>query len=156
MSARLALPAPSAVARVLRDLFGKAVGPKKGAPMPASVQACTGTYVDDSGAVVAVCICDLALSASMGAALALIPVTVAADAASKGSFPDEIFDNLREVLNILAGIFEGTHVRLRDSSPPSTALPPAVGNVLIQPRMRLDLELTLAGYAGGRLSLLLA
>jgi hypothetical protein len=156
MPALDALPTPEAVARLLRDLFGKAVAPKKGAAMAPSTKVCAGTYVDDTGKLVGVCVCDLPLSASIGAALALIPPGAAADAVKTGKLPDEMLDNLREVLNILASLFGGTHVRFRELLPPSAALSAPVAAVLARPVGRLDIELTVAGYAGGRLSLLLA
>jgi hypothetical protein len=156
MSAQLALPAPEEVARLLRDLFSRPVNPKKGQPLPPSTKVCAGTYADDTGGLVGVCVCDLPISASIGAALALIPAAAAADAVKASKIPAEIYENLREVLNIMAGLFRGTHVRFCELLPLAAVLPPPVASIVARPLARLDLELSIAGYAGGRLSLLIA
>jgi hypothetical protein len=89
----------------------------------------------------------------MGAALALSPASVAADAVRKGQLPGELFDNLHEVLNVVANLFGGIHVRLQQVLPPSAALPASVAALVNRSSARLDLELAIAGYPGGRMSL---
>jgi hypothetical protein len=153
MSTLLTLPGADAVARLLRDLFGKAVTPKKGAAMPSSTKMCVGAYMDDAGKLVAVGICDLPLGATMGAALALLAPGVAAEAARAGKLPEEMRDNLLEVLNVMATLFGGAHVRCRELLLPPAALPADVAAVVAKPGQRLDLDVTVAGYVGGKLCL---
>ena len=128
--------------------------PKKCAAMPSGTKMCTAIYVDDAGQLSCACVCDVGFSTSAGAALALIPAGAAAEAARTGKIPEEMFDNLREVLNIMASLFDGVHLRLRVVGPPATALAAPVAALVARPAARLDIELAVAGYAGGRLSLL--
>jgi hypothetical protein len=149
------LPAPDAVARLLRDLFGKAVSPKRCGPAAAVAKMYVATYIDDRDALRGMCLCDVPLAATMGAALALIPPDAAAAAARAGKLPPEMLENFREVLNILHSQFGAVHVRFRDLVQPAEKLPPAFTTVVTKPSARLDLEIAVAGYAGGRLSFLL-
>ena len=150
------LPTPDAVARVLRDLFGKAVTPKKvPAPFAMSPKAFAATYLDDRDALVGICMCDLPLAATMGAALALVPPDAANTAAKAGKLPSEMLDNFREVLNILHRQFGAVHLRFKDLVQPGDKIPANVAAGTAKPASRLDLEIAVAGYSGGRLSFLL-
>ncbi len=150
------LPQPDAVARLLRDLFGRGVTPKKAAPPGPAVKVCGGAYEDDAGTLMSVCLCDLPLAASMGAALVLFPPGAAAEAVRLGKLTPEMFENLREVFNIMAGLFGGLHIRLREAWQVTDVVLAPVSALVARPRARLDLELAVAGYNGGRLSLLVA
>ncbi len=151
MSESPALPEADAVARMLRDLFGKNVTQKTAVAMPAATKVYVATYIDPEDSVVAVCACDLPLGTSMGAALALIPAGAAAEALRAGKLPAEMLDNLREVLNIGAALFVGLRLRLREVLPPGDPLPAPVAALVSKPRLRRDLELAVPGYSGGRL-----
>ncbi len=48
---------------------------------------------------------DLALSAYAGAALALVPATLAEQAVEERNLPEQITETLHEVLNIAAALF---------------------------------------------------
>jgi hypothetical protein len=137
-------------------LLGKAVTQKKSTGVPTTAKTYTATYVDDTGKLVGLAICDVPLAACAGAALALIPAGAAAEATRAGQLPAEMFDNLREVLNVIASLFVGTHVRLREVMPPSAAVPTPVATLMARPGARLDLDLAVAGYSGGRLSFMLS
>jgi hypothetical protein len=147
---------PDRVTRLLRDLFGKAVTTKKGVAITSSTKAFTATYIDDGGTPQCVCACDVPLAASMGSALALIPPGATVEAIRKGQLPEEMFENLREVLNIMASLFEGVHVRFRDALPPSVALPKDAIAISTRPRVRVDLDLTIASYPGGKVAFMVA
>ncbi len=150
------LPTPDAVARVLRDLFGKGVTPKKVAvPLPMSPKAFAATYIDDRDALVGICLCDIPLAATMGAALALVPPDAANAAVKAGKLPGEMLDNFREVLNILHRQFGAVHVRFKDLVQPGDKIPANVTAGTTKPASRLDLEVAVVGYAVGRLSFLL-
>lgn len=151
------LPTPDAVGRVLRDLFGKGVTPKK-APTPLAMtpKAYAATYLDDRDALVGICLCDLPLAATMGAALALVPPDGANAAVKAGKLPGEMLDNFREVLNILHRQFGAVHVRFKDLVQPGDKVPANVAMAAAKPASRLDLEIAIVGYSGGRLTFLLA
>jgi hypothetical protein len=99
------------------------------------------------------------MTAYAGAAIGLIPAGGAQDAVKERSLPPMLTDNLGEVLNVLAALFnaEGApHLKLYASYPPGTDAPPdvialgkAIGN-------RLDLAVDIPGYGAGTLSLVLS
>lgn len=63
------------------------------------------SYVDDVGAPRGWIACDLACANSCGAALSMIPPRLAAESAAAGTIPDNISDNLHEVLNVCVNLF---------------------------------------------------
>jgi hypothetical protein len=148
------LPNPNALSRTLRDLFGKAVGVKAGTALAASVKPFVAVYEDDDKEASCVCLCEVALAAAFGAALALMPAGLAAEAVKTGKLPPEMLENAGEVLNIMASLFGAKHVRYRGLFQPGAAAPPPVVALIGKPGARLDLEVAVTGYPGGRLALL--
>jgi hypothetical protein len=140
----------------LRDLLGKAVTPKKSAGALPLGKTWVGTYVDDSGKLAGLCLCDLGLASSMGAALALIPAGAAAETVRVGTLSGEMMDNLREVLNVMASLFGGPHVRFSALVAPPTAPPAEVAALAARPGSRLDLDVAVAGYLGGKVAFLVS
>jgi len=149
------LPLPDAVARLLRDLLGKGVSAKKCGVLSPSAKLYAASYADDADKVVSVGVCDLPFAASAGAALALVPPGVAAEAVRAGLLPAELSENLREVLNVMASLFGATHVRLRDVVSASAAQTVITSVAGARATARLDIELAVAGYSGGKLSFLI-
>jgi hypothetical protein len=150
------LPAPDAVARVLRDLFGKGVTQKKApASFAMSPKAFAATYLDDRDALVGICLCDVPLAATIGSALALVPPDAANAAVKAGKLSGEMLDNFREVLNILHRQFGALHVRFKDLVQPGDKVPANISAGTAKPSSRLDLEIIVAGYPAGRLTFLL-
>jgi hypothetical protein len=155
------LPQPKDVRDMLSGLLGRDVTlnvtdpPDHGPGKPVSY----GAYVDDRLKTAAVVVADLAMTAYAGAAIGLIPAGGAQDAVKERSLPPMLTDNLGEVLNVLAALFnaEGApHLKLYASYPPGTDAPPdvialgkAIGN-------RLDLAVDIPGYGAGTLSLVLS
>jgi len=148
------LPTSDAVVRTLRDLFGQGIQAKKGAAPPAAAKVFIGLYADNEGEIAVACICDVPLAATFGAALAMIPAPVAAEAVRLGKLSADMTDNLREVLNIMASQFGAIHVRMTSLVAPGEKLAPQVSALIAKPATRLDLEIAVAGYVGGRLALL--
>ena len=127
------------------------------APTPRT--PCTiGVYVDDALQVTAVVSFDLPLSAHAGAAIGLVPVAGAEAAIEEGTLNDTLRENVYEVLNIGASLFnpEGaTHLRLYDVHHAGAPVP---GDVLVKALTlgrREDLAVQVAGYGSGRLSYVL-
>lgn len=159
MAARCPLPQPDAIAKLLGSLFDKRIHVAR-ATSPLAVPAYRGVcdYIDASQSLLFVAVCDMPLLAGVGAALAMIPAGVVADAVRSGKPSDAIRENAYEVFNIAASIFnevEGTeiHVKLRALSlaPP---IPPPFLVKIAKPTSRLDLDVTVPGYPLGKLSLL--
>ena len=90
------LPTPEAFADLAGMLVGKRVRAKKvAAPAPTALAA-SATYVDGSGNVAFVALGDLALVASMGAALAMVPPAVVQEAIKSGKPSEMLVDNAYE------------------------------------------------------------
>lgn len=159
MAARSPLPQPDAIAKLLGSLFDKRIHVVR-ATAPLAVPAYRGLcdYIDTAQTVLFVAVCDMPLLAGVGAALAMIPAGVVAEAVKSGKPSESLRENAYEVFNIAASIFnevEGTevHVKLRALSlaPP---VPPLLLVRMAKPVSRLDLDVTVPGYPVGKLSLL--
>src|SRR3546814_7319002 len=78
------------------------------------------SYVDDSLQLAALVVCDLPMSAHAGAAIGLVPPDQALAAIADGALTDALAENLYEVLNIAAAMFNvdgAPHVRLHALAP---------------------------------------
>jgi len=154
------LPNPKEIRDLLTDLLGREVTLSPSAPLaPTPRTPCTiGVYVDDGLQVTAVVSFDLPLSAHAGAAIGLVPVAGAEAAIEEGTLNDTLRENVYEVLNIGASLFnpEGaTHLRLYDVHHAGAPVP---GDVLVKAvtlGRREDLAVQVAGYGSGRLSYVL-
>lgn len=153
-----ALPDAGQVARMLSDLVGRSVTCKAGKPVaPAPRQpVAAARFVGADGRPVAALLLDLPMAASAGAALVMLPPVVAADAVKAGALGPNIAENLLEVLNVCAGLFNSpTTPRVRFADVVTgEKLPDAVAALAKPGAARLDLEVAIPGYSGGRLSAL--
>lgn len=160
MSTRSPLPAALEVRELLEGLLGRDVEAQVGAA-PVDTRAPGGAtvaaYVDDQLGLRAIVLMDLALSAHSGAAIALVPRTAADDAVANGSLTPALYDNAAEILNIMASLFnkdDAPHVRLYEAYAPREAVPSDIQTWLLAYVPRLDMEVTVAGYGTGHLSVL--
>jgi hypothetical protein len=158
-AAARSLPTPAALARMLSDLLGRRVDVTGGKAAPFKMDAAVGAGLyaprDDSGTVV--CVVDLELAVNLGAALALFPAAVAAESLRNGKPDEALLENFREVLNVTAGLLNthgGTHLVLREVQIAPPALPEAFLQLMAKPASRLDVEVRIAGYGGGKMSML--
>ena len=154
------LPVTKEIKDLLTDLLGRevTVSPDKpfapGPKAPGSV----AVYVDDALRVTALIACDLSLSAYAGAAIGLIPVTATEEAIEGAALSETLSENLYEVLNIAASLFNAPgaeHLRLYDMHPAGGELPAAVRVQTLTLGRREDLAVDIAGYGSGRLSVVL-
>ena len=154
------LPCTSAVASMLGTLLGKPVlaKPTKATTLGPRDRTLVGLYVRDDDSVDAVIVCDLAAAAALGCALALIHPSNAAECVKRGKLDEALLENLREVLNVMAGLVNHAGVpRLRLQAVVSTPpVPPSVVSYLTKRVQRLDVTLTVEGYASGTLSILVS
>ena len=154
------LPVPKEIRDLLTDLLGREVALSPSAPLaPTPKNPCTvGVYVDDSLQVTALVSFDLALSAHAGAAIGLVPVGGAEAAIEEGTLSDALRENLYEVLNIAASLFntEGaTHLRLYDVHHAGTPVPPDILAKALTLGRREDLAAAVTGYGAGKLSVVI-
>jgi hypothetical protein len=90
----------------LTNLYGLKVTAEAGTSKPESVGV-SAAYVDSEGAVKGHILCDVAAAAVLGAALTQIPMGAVEDAVSSGTLPDNIRENVSEVLNIAVNLIPG-------------------------------------------------
>jgi hypothetical protein len=139
-------------------LVGKKVRAVATTPLAVPTARGVATYVDASGKLAFVALTDMAFLAGVGAALAMIPPPVAAEAVKTGKPSPVLVENAFEVMNILSSLYndpegKGAHVKIRTL----VVVPPIAADVaalLAKPLARLDLEMQLPGYANGKLTLL--
>jgi hypothetical protein len=154
------LPVPKEIRDLLTELLDREVTLSPSAPLaPTPKNPCTvGVYVDDRLQVTALVAFDLPLSAHAGAAIGLVPVAGAEAAIEEGVLNDTLRENVYEVLNIAASLFnvEGAdHLRLYDVHHIGVPLPGDVLGKALTLGRREDLAVEVAGYGPGRLSVVL-
>lgn len=154
------LPTALAVRELLEGLLGRDIDAVvgSGAVNPAVAPgAAVGVYTDDKMAMKAILLLDQPLAAYGGAALALIPVGQAEAAVEDGTLPENLYENIAEVLNVAASLFnhdDAPHVKLYQAYQPGEALPADVQKWVLAFVRRLDMQMTVTGYGTGRISVL--
>jgi hypothetical protein len=142
---------------VLDGLLGREVEVSPGEPFTA-VDATGGAiavYIDDGNALQAVAGWDLPAAANIGAAVGLVPRGGAEAAIEDRYLPENLLENLNEVSNVLASIFQipgNPHLRLDETYRPVNAAPADAVQLLYVLGRRVDLELDVPGYGSGRLA----
>jgi hypothetical protein len=154
------VPSAKAVRDMLSDLLGRTVEVRSSlpyAPRP-SDPVTVAVYVDDRTVVRAVGVADLAFSARAAAAIGLVPAASADEAVEAGVLGETLAENLHEVLNIAASLLnaEGVvHVKLHQMYAAGTRPPAEIAACVQALGRRLDLGVDIAGYGGGRFSLVI-
>jgi hypothetical protein len=106
-------PSVAHVKTIIARLLGDGVVVTTASRRPRGANHVVAEYVDQSGMVQRVLVCDLSFANKIGAALTMIPPALAEDATASGKIPNNIRDNLHEVLNICVNLFSETvHERL--------------------------------------------
>jgi len=160
MAAKFILPNEKELLRLLADMAGKKVEVKMSVPwIPTSDSPMNiATYVEDSGAIGVICLCDISAGASIGASLTRIPVGVMKDDIDAKKLSDSLLDNLREVLNICASLLNtvpsSPHLRLHTVFSVPPVPPEEVLSLITSPVSRLDFEIAVESYGKGKLSFL--
>ncbi|MCA9509424.1 MAG: hypothetical protein R3E88_03695 [Myxococcota bacterium] len=156
--AGIPLPEAQAVGELLGQLVDKEVVVEKCPKVDARAASPTSVYVGDDDAVRALCVCELELAAHLGAALGMMPVGAAKDAVAAGALPEGLQLNFREVMNICAAMLcanGSPHVRLLDAFPSQEAAGAAAQKVAKSPAKRVDYQVAIDGFGGGKLAFLL-
>lgn len=154
----MTLPNAEAVSRNLRDLFSKPVTVKVGQALPSASLAFVAVYVDPAGTPVALGLSDIRFAAYSGAALAMIPVAVAAESVKKNKLEENLRENFYEVINILAAVMNASseaHLKLGELAGPAQA-PEAAKAIIAKPGKRVDFDVTVEGFGAGKLGFLVS
>lgn len=150
----MSLPNEKDVRDLLAGLLGKQVALQPGDPVhTAAVDLFTvAVYATNGLKTVAVVAIDLPLSAYLGAGLAMMPAAGAKEAIEAKSLHEDLMENLHEVLNVGASMFnrkDAPHVKLYKVYAPGESLPGDVRGWLSQRGGRLDLAIDVPGYGTG-------
>lgn len=151
-------PSAKAVRELFTELLGRdvEVGAVEQVVDPgADPGALVGVFTDDYLKLAALVLFDVPLAAYSGAALGLVPPRTAQQSADAGALTDMLQENAAEVLNIFASVFNignAPHVRLQAVTAPMEPLDPDVAPWALAYVPRIDLEVTIASYGTGRVS----
>jgi hypothetical protein len=116
-------------------------------------------YVDDHMKTRAVAVMDMPLTARTAAAIGLMPPRAAEAAVEEGVLSEALEDNIAEVFNIMAALFNrygAPQVRLYGWYPPGEAAPADVTALAAAFVGRTDLLIEIGGYGEGQLGLIIA
>jgi hypothetical protein len=154
------MPKPSTVASVMGDLIGKDVTVNPGDPFPLGPDNpfTVVLFRDDEGFPGAVMICDLAASIFAGAALSVMPPAEASKAVKKKLLEGTLFDNFKEVVNIVGGSLfnspDTPHLVLREIWLTPRKLSSELKTLFAGPSERSDMKVEIEEYGEGKLTLL--
>jgi hypothetical protein len=156
------LPPNKAVKDTLEDLLGRDVEVAPSVdrtPVGPGHLTMEAVYVDDQMRMRAVIVTDLPLTAYCAAAIGLVPPGGAEAAIEDGELSESLVDNISEVFNIMAGLFNtdgAPHVRLYAWYPPGDPAPADVADLTSSIVGRNDLDVSIAGYGDGQIGLVIA
>jgi hypothetical protein len=158
LTAVVELPDASDLADLLTNLVGAEVGVTPSSTALARKDGYVlADYVTDDGSISAVIIADVKIANFLGAALAMIPANAAEKDARAKKLSDEVRDNVQEIFNISASLFNkagGSHHRFRRLYlPHKDDLPVEIGEVTAEGAGRVDVQISVPGYGEGRLAL---
>lgn len=97
------------------------------------------------------CICDLNLANSAGAALARIPGRVAIEATEAGECPENLWENFSEIMNIcstFARKTKATRLKMHQIYSPSSEMPDSVKEKIPNENQRV-VQVSIEGYKPG-------
>ena len=150
------LPNRHSVRNTIQDLIGRDVDLSDGLPPETKSTNVVAVYVTDKLATSAVAIVDLECAARMGGSLGMVPRMVVDEAIKARELPTTLEENCYEVLNVLAAVFNlpnAPHVRLYQMYGPNAPLPADIAALGAVVGSRMDVELKIAGYGTGLLSI---
>lgn len=158
MTAVIRRPTSKDVCDVLGGLLARRVTASPGARVVITFDepGMVAVYVDDRLAMFAVALVDIPLAAACGAALGLLPPREVETALVANALRDAMAENMAEIMNVLTAALQGPqvpHLRLHKVYRPEELLPFDVAALASTLGRRVDVELTVAGYGGGQLSI---
>ena len=151
------LPSGENVTRTLSGLLDRSVIVKVMKPLDLKAPRTFlwGVYIDDGSQIRAACGCDLAFAAAAGAAFTMFPPARAQESLKAGKLEDVLQENLAEILNILAHLFNDAaedHLRFRNIVVQNGAMPADVKHVMQARAAAMDFEVKVTGYGDGKIS----
>lgn len=157
---KVVLPRPDDIEDVMSALLGRKATATRLAP-GTKVEGglgVLGSYYDEEGVLRVVVFTQYQLVNAAGALLSMIPPGAVEDANDEKEIPSNMYENFREILNIMATMFNdrrqrADHVRLKSVTTFDEAAPEAL-EVMQKSADRVDINVQLAGYGGGGLTVI--
>ena len=151
---RIALPKPREISELLTNLVGEAVVVKvQDKALDVDDFAAVGDFVDDDGDPKGICAMDINLSNWVAAALAMIPKDVVRKDIEGWKLSDESRENVQEIFNISASVFNKPtmpHLRFGSLSVGLDGdLPGPIMTIVNNMEERIDFSVEIPGYGGG-------
>jgi hypothetical protein len=155
------VPKPEAVQDVLGAMVGTDVKVviEKHPDIDADAPAILAEFVSDQENVGALCLVDHRAAISLGGALVGVPPEVVQQAIDGYKLDDEAIENVREVVNVMAQLFNSEytpHVRFRELHRQPGKLPDDTSELRRQPLASRAFKVSIDKYATGILSFMLA
>lgn len=153
------LPPTKLIKDVIDGMLGKeiAAAPADALTPADAIGGVLAVYVDDAQRLTAVVGWDLRLAANIGAAVALVPKGAAEDAIEEKYLPENLLENLSEVSNVMASVFQqvpgNPHLRLDRMYRPINEADNDAVQLLYALGNRIDLSIDVPNYGGGRFAL---
>jgi hypothetical protein len=150
------MPSRHSVRNTIEDLIGRDIDLSDGVPPENKSTNVVAVYVTDKLATSAVCVVDLECAARFGGALGMVPKGVVDEAIQARELTPTLESNCYEVLNVLAAVFNqpnAPHVRLYEMYAPNSVIPGDIAALGAMLGNRMDVNLKIAGYGAGKLSL---
>lgn len=146
-----------AIGELISQLANRPVTLKPGPRLVrAAVPCLTARWVDDEGKLLYAGFCELALGASLGAALGMRPPSSVSQMLKAGALPKELHADTREVFNVLSRAFNdagSVHTLLEEVYYPPARPPVDVIKLDRKPASRKDFMVSVEGFGAGKLSL---
>lgn len=147
------------VLSMFSDLLGKRVTGQETAEADLSNETSLvrGIFLGNNQEVGAVYFMNVGLAAATGAALVMMPPGLVKESVQEKTLLPMLVDNSYEVLNVSSRLINragGVHYKLREQLMPGQPLPADAAELIGAASQRVDLELTVDGYGGGVLSIL--
>ncbi|MCU1428223.1 MAG: CheY-like receiver [Actinomycetia bacterium] len=161
MPTNFPIPAAERIREVLTDLMGRPVKVVRteAADLDGARPGACADYAAGRGTIGVLCVADLRLTNTLGAALTMVAPAVVEDAVAKREIDESTIDNFREVLNVLTSLFntaDTAHVTFRDVHRMPAQLPSDTAQLLHAPKARRDFEVEVEEYGAGVLTVLVA
>jgi hypothetical protein len=145
------------VSQLLGGLLGRQVTVKQG--KPGAAWLVVAEYRTDTGTPIGLVVCDGEAATSLAAGLSMIPAAVASSAAKTKKLPENLLENLGEVMNVCGRLVQpdpDQRVQLASMTLSPSPLPPKVKAMMDKPKERADYTVQVAGYSVGALTLFIA
>lgn len=156
MKTKVAVSRPVDVTNILSELLGRGIQTRQlSAKTPPGAFFCVATYAREDGSRGALCAMDLPLSASLAAALMLVPRAVVDECVRAKRLDEMLEECLHEVCNVSGRYFNGPRSpRVRMDFRGHAPFESDVAAFFASPATRSDLDVSVTGYLGGKLTLL--